>query len=96
MVGDGELMGEEEVAGQLGSPTSVVSTSSCKWALADKEAMMIADIQIDLLNRHLTNNDVRLFSTEMIELRCKLLFIICRLCIYIESSALLVHLGCPP
>jgi hypothetical protein len=40
----------------------------------------------------LTNNDVGLFSHEIKEQSWKLLFIICRLYIYILSSALLVHM----
>jgi hypothetical protein len=52
------------------------------------------DTQIDLWNRHLTNNDVWVFSYEIKELRCKLLFIIiCKLCIFTVSSTLLVHMG---
>jgi hypothetical protein len=50
------------------------------------------DIQIDLWNRHLTNNDVWVFSHKIKELSCKLLFDICRFCIYIVSSMLLVHM----
>jgi hypothetical protein len=33
-----------------------------------------------------------MFSHEIIELSCQLLFIICRLYIYIESSMLLVYI----
>jgi hypothetical protein len=45
------------------------------------------DIQIDLWNRHLTNNDVRAFPHEIKELSFELLFIvICRLFIFIVSS----------
>jgi hypothetical protein len=51
-----------------------------------------ADIQVDLWNRHLSNNDVWMFSHEIKELRCKLLFLIYRLYIYIVSSMLLVHM----
>jgi hypothetical protein len=52
-----------------------------------------ANIQIDLWNRHLTNNNVWVFSHKIKELRCKLLLIvICKLCIFIMSSMLLVHM----
>jgi hypothetical protein len=51
-----------------------------------------ADIQIDYWNKHLTNNDVWVFSPKIKKLSRKLLFVICRLCIYIVSSMLLVHM----
>jgi hypothetical protein len=52
-----------------------------------------SDIQIDFWNRHLINNNARVFSLEIKELGCKLLCVICRLCIYIMSSMLLVYMN---
>jgi hypothetical protein len=51
-----------------------------------------ADFQIDLWNRHLTNNELWLFSHEIKDLGCKLLFVICRLYFYFVSSILLIHM----
>jgi hypothetical protein len=49
------------------------------------------DIKIDLWNRHLTNNEIWVFSHEIKEQSCKFLFIIYIRCFYIMSSTLLVH-----
>jgi hypothetical protein len=64
-----------------------------RWVLQHCSERCSADIQIDLWNRHLTNNDVWVFSHDIEELSYKLLFVICRLCIYIMSSVLFVHMN---
>jgi hypothetical protein len=51
-----------------------------------------ADIQIDLWKSYLTNNGAWVFSHEIKELNYKLLIVICRLCIYVVSFTLLVHM----
>jgi hypothetical protein len=65
------------------------------WHCSERRS---ADVQIDLWNKHPTNNDVWVFSPEIKELSCKLLIIICRLYIYIMSATLLVHMDvlCEP
>jgi hypothetical protein len=63
------------------------SRASTAWSKSS------ADIQIELWNKHMTNNDVWVFSHEIKELSCKLIFIVIYiLYIFIVSSTLLAHM----
>jgi hypothetical protein len=77
------------------SPTGYFWWSGAEPTLLGASTTQSGAMRISKLifwNRHLTNNDVWVFFHEIKEPSCKLIFVICRLYIYIVSSMLLVYM----